>query len=66
MELKELASRLVKVFVVELGDAPLFAFHLGAAVVVEFLSGGADSGDQVGGWGLGEGEGFKACVVSVA
>ena len=48
MELKELAGRLVEVFVVELGDAPLFFQHLGAAVVVKVLGGGSDSGNQVG------------------
>ena len=54
MEFVELAGRLVEVFVVEFGDAPLFAFHLGGAVVVEVLGGGADSGDEVGGWGKGK------------
>ena len=65
MELEELAGRFVEIFVVEFGDAPLFAFHLGAAVVVEFLGCGTNGSDELGGWGLGEREGFKTGVVSV-
>ena len=66
MEFGELGSGFVEVFVVEFGDSPLFFLHLGGAVVVEFLGGGTDIGDELEGWGLGEGEGFKAGVVSVA
>jgi hypothetical protein len=46
VEFVELAGGFVEVFVVKLGDAPLFAFHLGGAVVVEFLGGGADLLDK--------------------
>ena len=65
MKFVELAGGFVEIFVIEFGDAALFFLHLGRAVFVEFLGGGADGGDEVGGWGLGEREGFKAGVVSV-
>ena len=65
MKFVELAGGFVEIFVIEFGDAPLFAFHLLRSVVVEFLGGGADGGDEVGGWFLGEGEGFKTGRVSV-
>ena len=56
VEFVELAGGFVEVFIVEFGDAPLFAFHLGGAVVVEFLRGSADGGDEIGGgvWGKGK------------
>jgi len=60
VEFGELGGRLVEIFVVEFGDAPLLFLHLGAAVVVEFLGGGANGGDEVGSWELGKGEGFEA------
>ena len=65
MKFVKLATRLVGILVVEFGDAPLFAFHLSAAVVMEFLGSGADLFDEVWIGGLGKGEGFKASVVSV-
>jgi len=49
VEFEELAGGFVEVFVVEFGDAPLFTFHLGGTVGVEFLGDRADVCNEVGG-----------------
>ena len=66
MEFGELAGAFVEILVVEFGDAPLSSLHLLAAVFVEIDRGLADGFDLFLGWGLREGEGFKAGCIGVA